>query len=141
MGRVPTCLVLAFAVTAIVAACKTSTDCTCTIDQAGDHRVIACGETSCVGGTPFTCSDGNAVQQSGSCTSTPPPGGSSGAEVDAGGNTPPPMDHSCDDLAAFCSTSCRKPASVNADCLNTAGTGDPTQCMEWQQSNGALCSP
>ena len=125
-------------VIAVNGACQNNTDCTCTVDANGDHRVVACGDTACVGGQTFTCSDGKVVAQSGSCTVQPTPTSSTGTGVDSG---PAPMDHSCDDLATFCSTSCRHPASVNSDCLSAAGSGDPAQCMAWQQSNAALCSP
>jgi hypothetical protein len=127
------------ALLALSSACKTSTDCSCVVDQSGDHRVLACGDTQCVGGTPFTCTDGTSVALSGACTVTPPPGaGSSGGTPDSGSTV---QDHSCDDLGSFCQTSCRKPQSVNSDCLSTAGTGDPVQCAQWQSSNAVLCSP
>jgi hypothetical protein len=129
---------LAAALWVVVVACQTSTDCTCTIDQNGDHRVVACGNTVCVGGSPFTCSDGKAVAQSGACATPAPGDTSSGAPAPEGGM---PIDHSCDDLSTYCNTSCRKPASVSADCLATAGSGDPARCAAWQSSNSVLCSP
>lgn len=118
--------------------CKSNTDCSCPVDQGGDHRVLACGDTVCVGGTPFTCTDGKAVAQSGACTVTPPPGAGSSGTPDSGSSV---QDHSCDDLSTFCQTSCRKPASVNSDCLSTAGGGDSQACASWQSSNAVLCSP
>ena len=122
----------------LVLSCKSNTDCSCPVDQGGDHRVLACGDTVCVGGTPFTCADGKAVAQSGACTATPPPGSTGGATPDSGSNE---QDHSCDDLSTFCNTSCRKPSSVASDCLSTAGAGDPQACASWQSSNAVLCSP
>ena len=116
--------------------CHAKNDCTCTVDQSTDRRVLACGTTACVGGLEFTCTDGQARQTGATCT---PP-----APVDAAPPAPPdatPPDTSCEDLRSFCSASCARPATVAADCLSTASSGDPQQCAAWRATNGTLCRP
>ncbi len=131
-------LVLA-ALFAALAACSSShTDCTCSFDNEGQHRTLACGEHACVGGVNVSCAAKDELVRGGDCVA--PPGNS---EPDAGTvmEQPPPVNSSCDDLLSFCSTSCNAPPDVAADCLSTGSSGDPDVCADWSVANGALCSP
>jgi hypothetical protein len=133
-GGIVAVVVVLAAIAATVSAwsCTSNPDCTCTIDQNGDHRVIACGDNACVGGTQFTCTNGTATPRSG-CEPTPP-----APTPNEGG---PPPDTSCQDLQSFCDTQCHKPVAVASDCANTAAAGNGPQCASWQSSNAVLCSP
>src|SRR5206468_10326511 len=78
-------------------ACRASTtDCNCPVEQNGERRTLACGETACVGGVTVACGSDQAVVSRGACTEqqTPPPPPAGG---DAGDTPPPPPDTSCDD--------------------------------------------
>lgn len=132
------CSLVVVALVAGFGACSSSrTDCTCSFDNGGQHRTLACGEHACVGGVSASCAAKDAVVRGGDCVAPP------AMSEDAGSVTeqPPPVDTSCDDLLTFCSTSCGSPASVATDCLTTASSGDPNLCAEWSVANGALCSP
>jgi hypothetical protein len=122
------------------AACSSpDTDCTCAVENNGQRRTIVCGESACVGGTTLTCTDRNQSVKRSACVAP-----AAGRGFDAGATTPgqnPTPDHSCDDLLTFCNTNCGSPASVSADCLTTASSGDPAACAAWQLSNGVLCHP
>lgn len=138
MRRAAVAAVALGAVVLAAIACHAKDDCTCTVDQNTDRRVLACATTGCVGGLEFTCIDGKAQQTGSTCTQQPP------AAVDATAPAPPdatPADTSCDDLRSFCSSSCARPATVAADCLSTASSGDPQQCAAWRATNGTLCRP
>lgn len=133
-------LVASASLVALAIACKGSTtDCNCPVEQNGERRTLACGETACVGGVTVACGGDQTVATRGACTEqqTPPPPPAGG---DAGG-TPPPPDTSCDDLRAFCTSSCNAPAGAASDCLSTASAGDPTACKNWQSANSVLCRP
>ena len=119
--------------------CSSShTDCTCSFDNDGQHRTLACGEHACVGGVNASCAAKDELVRGGDCVAPPDQ-----SDSDAGSVTeePPPASTACDDLSTFCSTSCNSPASVANDCLTTASTGDPDLCSDWSVANGALCSP
>src|SRR4051794_29367749 len=98
-------------------ACSSSThdDCTCVVEHNGERRLLACGGASCVGSTLWACAEQNRTAQRGPCTVAPPSAEPpSTPDVDGGSTTA--NDSSCDDLRAFCITSCSNPASVSADC-------------------------
>jgi hypothetical protein len=119
--------------------CSASTsDCTCLVDNNGERRTLACGDTSCIGGTVLACADKEKVVPHGACSATPAP---SDTPPSADSGAAPPSDPSCPNLAAFCGTSCSSPASVAADCLSVANAADPQACAAWQGANGLLCHP
>jgi hypothetical protein len=120
-------------------ACRSSTDCTCTVERGGERRVLACGENACVGGVTLACGDDEQVLQRGACTEENPPPPPS-TSPDSGG-TPPPVDTSCDDLRTFCSSSCNRPASTAADCVSVANAGDPQACASWRATSSVVCRP
>src|SRR4051812_30279926 len=132
---------LALVVVTSVACSSTSNDaCTCVVEQSGERRTLACGEAACVGGVVMTCAEQNKTAQRGACadtveTSEPAEPPSSDAESAV------PPDPSCDNLRAYCMSSCSNPASVSADCQSTASSGDPRACVAWQLTNGLLCIP
>jgi hypothetical protein len=128
-------LVLAFV--AVFGACSASnTDCTCSFDNGGQHRTLACGEHACVGGVSASCAAKNQLIFGGDCVAPPE------MLEDAGTvSEEPPVDPSCENLLLFCSTSCNAPPATAADCLTTASSGDPELCAQWSIANGALCSP
>jgi hypothetical protein len=129
-------LVLAFL--AVCGACSSSrTDCTCSVDNGGQHRTLACGEHACVGGLNASCAAKDELVRGGDCVAPPDTSEDGGAVTEE----PPPVDTSCDALLTFCGTSCNAPAAVAADCLTTGSSGDPDLCAQWSVANGALCSP
>jgi hypothetical protein len=123
---------------AAVGCARSNDTCTCVVDNSGERRTLACGETSCIAGLLVACVDEESTAVRGSCTGTsappPPP-----ITLDAGVILPP--DTSCDDLRIFCSTNCSTPATVAADCQTTASTGDPPTCASWQLTSRLLCRP
>jgi len=136
----PALALVTFAGMAMACSSSSNDDCTCVVEQNGERRTLACGQTSCVGGVVITCAEQDKSAQRGACTPTPgtsePPGDGT---PDAGNGAPP--DRSCDDLRTFCTTSCSNPASVSADCQTTASAGDPQACAAWQLTSGLLCMP
>ena len=132
-------LALVVSYVAILSCCSSPTsDCTCLVDNNGERRTLACGETACVGGTSIACVDKEKVVLQGGCIVVLPPPEPEGTP-DSG--APPPPDPSCDDLRAFCNSSCNNPASVAADCQSVASAGNPQSCASWQSTNSALCKP
>ncbi|HTQ04563.1 MAG TPA: hypothetical protein VMI54_11935 [Polyangiaceae bacterium] len=131
-------LVSVFLLGAFGACSSSRTDCTCSFDNDGQHRTLACGERACVGGVNASCAAKDEIVRGGDCVAPP-----DDTDSDAGGVTeePPPASTACDDLSTFCSTSCNSPASVATDCLTTASSDDPNACADWSVANGALCSP
>jgi hypothetical protein len=135
-------LALGLLLTVVLAVACTSSnenECTCAVENAGARRTLVCGETSCVAGLTFACLEKDNSVARGACTE-PAPTPTTTATPDAGA-PPPPPDTSCEDLRAYCSSSCSKPATVSADCQSTANTGDPGTCAAWQSTNGVLCRP
>lgn len=133
-------LAIALLLTVVLAVACTSgnDDCTCAVENAGVRRTLVCGETSCVAGLTLACVEKDDSVPRGACTEAPP--APTATSVPDAGTTQPP-DTSCDDLRAYCSSSCSKPATVSADCQSTANAGDPGSCAAWQSTNGVLCRP
>src|SRR5262245_13590616 len=107
----------------IQAGCSSSnTTCTCTVQNGGMRRTIACGDSACIDGTTTVCTEQGKTVLRDACSAPP-----TASEVDSGG--PMPVEdagsrHFCDDLSSFCDTSCGTPASAAADCRATATSGD-----------------
>jgi hypothetical protein len=132
-------LALVASYVAILSCSSSSTStCTCAVANNGERRSLVCGETACVGGTTYVCTDNQQIVTQGACiVVTPPPDTQPGQDASA----PPPPDPSCDNLRSFCNSSCNNPASVAADCQSVASAGDPGSCTSWQSTNSALCKP
>jgi hypothetical protein len=133
--RVALALLLVTGWVALACCSSSTTDCTCLVDNNGERRTLACGDTSCVGGTSVACTDKDKIVTQGACAAPAPTGTSTTPDA----APPPPPDTSCSDLAAFCNASCTSPASVASDCQSVASAGDPQACSSWQASNGPLC--
>jgi hypothetical protein len=84
-----------------------------------------------------SCAAKDEIVRNGDCVAPPDTSDDAGTVTEE----PPPVDHRCDDLLSFCSTSCNAPASVASDCLTTGSSGDPDLCGQWSVANGSLCSP
>lgn len=131
-------LVLTAAVLVAASSCGSSDACSCAVENAGERRAILCGESACVAGATFSCTKAGEAVRGGACVAARPsmPDAGSGVVTPA-----PPVDTSCSDLATFCTTSCAAPASVAADCVATASSGNASACASWTSSNQVLCHP
>jgi hypothetical protein len=130
-----TFVLVALAASAALPCCTASTtDCTCLVDNNGERRTIACGDTTCVGGTSIACTDKDKIVSQGACTPPPSP---TATQTSPDADAPP--DPSCGNLQSFCNSSCTNPPSVSSDCQSVANAGDPQACASWQGANGLLC--
>ncbi len=138
--RAASLALVTFLVATMACSSSSNDDCTCVVEQNGERRTLACGQTSCVGGIIITCAEQDKTVQRGACTEMPGPTEPPAAGSSDSGNGAPP-DRSCDDLRTYCTTNCSNPPSVSADCQTTASAGDPQACAAWQLTSGLLCTP
>lgn len=131
------------------AACSSSSDssssCTCSVSVNGEKKDMTCGQSACVGGYSYTCSDGSASRAGDACASSSSSGSSSsGSSSSSSGatsssSTSGTAANACSDLATFCETKCKSSSAVYADCTKAAAAGNGTKCVAWQATNADLC--
>lgn len=134
------------------AACSSSSDssssCTCSVSVNGEKKDMTCGQSACVGGYSYTCSDGSASRAGEACASSSSSGSSSsgssssssGATSSSSSSSSGTAVNACSDLATFCETKCKSSSVVYADCTKAASAGNGTKCVAWQATNGDLCN-
>ena len=141
------------AVTAFVfvaVACSSADDsstCSCSVEVNGDKKDMTCGQSACVGGTSYTCTQGDASPggdacKSGSSSSSSSSGSSSSSTsgtVSSSSSSGSSTD-ACTDLANFCESKCKSNATVHTDCTKTAAAGNGSRCVAWQSTNASLCN-
>lgn len=126
---------------ALAPACSTHPDdCSCSIEVATERRSLACGASACVDGVLLACVNQAEIAQRGACSPGKPSVSMDQPSMPDTEQTTPP-DTSCAELATYCGSSCRSPASASADCQATASAQDADACRQWLLVNGVLCRP
>ena len=137
-----------------VVACSSSDDtstCTCSVEVNGDKKDLTCGQSACVGGFSYTCSDGSAARAGDACATGSSSSGSTGTSSSStSGSTTSSgtvtssssgsSGDSCAQLADFCESKCKANQTVYSDCTKTASAGSATKCVAWQSTNASLCN-
>jgi hypothetical protein len=134
------------AVTAFLIVAVACSLCTCSVEVNGDKKDMTCGQSACVGGTSFTCSQGNAAEGGDACKTGSSSSSSSGSSSSSSSGTVSSSSSSgssadaCTDLANFCESKCKTNATVHTDCTKTAAAANQSKCVAWQSTNASLCN-
>lgn len=137
---------------AAVACSSSSSDsstCTCSVEVNGEKKDLTCGQSACVGGFSYTCSDGSASRGGDACATASSSSGSSSSTsgstsssgvVGSSTSSSGASGDSCSSLATFCESKCKASQTVYKDCTKTASEGSGTKCVAWQAANANLCN-
>jgi hypothetical protein len=130
------------ALSSTVLACGSADDgCRCLVEIGVERRALACGEAACVGERNLSCADRDQIVERGQCLTSPTAPSETEAPPAGGAQPGSRGEPSCEQLLAYCTSSCTAPAATAADCQAAASAGDLEACRGWPLANGVLCRP